>query len=185
MLKNLITRPVTGFFSCLLLWLFMTLPTALPAQAQDMIPTEQEKQPLSAAEIFEQLPPEIQEELKAEADTVFRQCEQRTYYARLHDCGCIAISFLDQRILQGPNATNFNLWQEIGPECINVAGMAGDSYESCTKRFFNQEKYNEFCECYANTMADKYKKSPIDNSYHLSNLSASAYTECHPLRPPG
>jgi len=134
----------------------------------------------TSAGLYAQLPPEIQEELNEEAQKIYTDCSFSSRYAQFHDCRCLAIQYLDKRIMKGPEATEAALLTAIAGECVNDAGVAGYYYPQCKAQFSSLITSNieEFCTCYANQMAKNYAKQPSLYHYHLRNLTSAAFRSC-------
>jgi hypothetical protein len=154
-------------------------PVIIPGVLPD---AEPEMPGYSSVKSYESLPPEIQGELADEAQKVYDDCTFGEQYSQFHDCECIAVQYLDKRILAGPDATEGQLMSEISGSCVNKAGVAGYYYPTCHKQFSafikSLDDLDKFCICYANTMAKKYAEQPSLYRFHLRNLTGAALSEC-------
>lgn len=154
-MRNLLFIFIISFFSFV-----------LPSYAQDSsvwIPRTPEKKEYSPNKIFKDLPPEIQEDLLEEAETVYKKCQEIAAPGdQLLDCGCISIKFLDKRILDGPDVPREYLVQSLDTkECKSIENIAARLYSFCTQSYYWMSGYEDMCQCAANKGSKNLMKYDI------------------------
>jgi hypothetical protein len=136
--------------------------------------------------VFLKLPRNLQDELLAEADKYHNECSLNTTYAQKHDCNCLSIHFMNERLKNGPDKSSDTINADIMEDCVDTASTAGAAYDKCMRLY--QEMYpnntKALCECFARRFALKYAKKPIANSDYEMNLSMQSLTECRSLTDP-
>ena len=154
------------------------------AQAQDnrlflpQAPKEPEKQ-YSYSEVFNQLPPEIQQQLVDEAMIIEDECSGRNRYSTFYDCRCMAVKYIDQRIKLGPDANQNQVYESIdNKECRSIEGMAGYTYERCYRHNSMDPKVEEKCTCAANEVAKKMFDVDILSGPVVQRLTVQAFIDC-------
>ena len=157
---------------------------AMPKNAwsQKLLPeaNQEEEETLDPQEIFPQLPVEIQEEILAESEQVFKECEYEKGYARYRDCRCLAVKFMDERTIRGPEEDKLKIWYSVQDECKFEEGIAGESFRQCmsTNAKSDMKKVEQYCNCFANSIAKLYKESESTQGYYfMRNISVKAYAE--------
>lgn len=169
---------------------------ALPATAQIRIDdpgagTSAESLPQSGNPVFESLLPEIQDEILAESEMVQQNCERDANYAFFHDCECIAIRFIQERLERGPEAHWLNIRNGIRSQCVNVPGIAGHSFDYCMNtlgplssgtRNLPDDQLEEHCRCFARTMARNYDSAPNPNYRYISHMRVNSMRQCRDQR---
>ena len=131
--------------------------------------------------IFRALPPDVQKQILDETEQVQRDCEVKAFYAKWHDCRCIAAKFLDERLERGPDADQAMMLVELGSKCVDEAGVAGYSYNECMNiggNSSNPVDNDNYCTCYANKMAAIYRDNPATTISDITHLSIAAYGQC-------
>ena len=80
-----------------------------------------------------------------------------------HDCDCMAMRYLDQRVEMGPYATSGQIMLRIDTACPNIPAIAGEAYEDCVRRPISvpssAKSVEDYCACFANTYAKLFKAS--------------------------
>ncbi len=131
--------------------------------------------------IYNQLPPEDQERLINEANTVFEYCSNRQLFSQFHDCRCVASKFMDERI-QNPDLKKriIGVADKVASQCPNGPGTAGYGYKQCRKLYKRRMDVGleDFCTCYANTFAALYKEDPRAFMPHITKISAASLVGC-------
>lgn len=133
--------------------------------------------------VFASLPPDMQEELLAEMDNAHRICAGSVSYRIYHDCDCIAVKFLDRRLMKGPEFGFSNLMYEVSRECVNEVEIAGNEFQRCLMRMQQYgDKYKEkslaMCECVGNEYAKAYAAVPVTSMRYQMNLAVNAQLKC-------
>ncbi len=139
------------------------------------------------SDVFYALPPDLQQEILDETELVHSDCTKKLDYAKFHDCGCIAATFMDERLKRGPDAHQYIILNEIGNGCVDEPGVAGASYDLCINqmvyispatRGFREAELKPFCECFARTMAARYAKSPFASYEYIGEMRGEVMMEC-------
>lgn len=134
---------------------------------------------MTAAEIFEVLPRDIQDEIIDEAEQVAQRCANQDVNSQFYDCECIAARFIDARVLRGPEISAYSLVAELEPECVNSAGVAGYAYNQCSgMNAYGAQNAEEVCSCYGNYVAKQFSKTPVASFSFFSKISANAIIAC-------
>jgi hypothetical protein len=126
------------------------------------------------------LPEPTKEEI-TEANAVGTTCRisnEQDYY----DCDCIALTYLQQRVLYKAINKTFDEFAEkenAKKACPNPTAIAGRSYTTCMSWAPRmRQDYESFCECYGNAYAEAFSKNPAityqDNKY----VMAAALNNC-------
>jgi hypothetical protein len=163
---------------------------AMPAAAQKLPPQrqqEKEKFP-SMQHVFEQLPPDMQQELMDEMETVRTECQQNSVISVYQDCDCRAVKFLDARLAAGPEPSTNQLAYQVSMECPNKPAIAGHEYKSCLQNFKHlindsPQDLEKFCKCTANSVAQEYALAPADSLMYQTRLTVAAYNKCYRICP--
>lgn len=152
------------------------LPPKLEKKTQDLMGTE--------SEIFQSLSPEIQKEVLDEAQSVYDNCKGNYMYSRLHDCRCLSVFFLDQRLREGPEKYRNLIIDDIVKVCPNTPELAGLVYGRCTgsTRYQKLKNTDEYCSCVANQTARLYKERPIPKHSYVAVISAESHILCKDVR---
>lgn len=152
------------------------LPPKLEKKAPDLMGTE--------SEIFKSLSLEIQKEVLDEVQSVFDNCQGNYMYSRLHDCRCVSVFFMDQRLREGPEKHRNFIIDDVAKVCPNTPELAGLVYGRCTANISYQRLKNtdEYCSCVANQAARLYKKRPIPKHSYVAVLSAESHILCKDVR---
>jgi hypothetical protein len=121
--------------------------------AQDILAPEQA--PPDPQEIFVQLPLEIQNEIIDESIQVQEFCEAHPSYPTMYDCSCIALKFIDTRILEGPGQSNpVKVAQRHAASCKDAAISISRGFQLCANVTGSmQYGQGEYCECFARRYA--------------------------------
>ena len=79
--------------------------------------------------------------------------------AQRYDCECLAVNYLNKKIVYDDEKSEYDIFQEISAECIDTASVAGAIYTECASMGLIDPKWSEsFCECYANAYTGEFKK---------------------------
>lgn len=155
---------------------------AIPGMKDTAPTTYRDADPLKNP-IFLKLPRDLQDELLAEADKYHNECVNNTTYAQKHDCNCLSIHFMNERLKNGPDKSGDAINVDIMEDCVDTASTAGAAYDQCMSLY--QEMYpnntKALCECFARRYALKYAKKPIANPDYEMNLSMQSLTECRSI----
>lgn len=140
----------------------------------------QDGEEINYRKIFDKLPPDIQKSLEDEAQGQFSLCNSDPLYSRTYDCRCMAVKYLDERIKRGPETSNAVIRRAVQLQCVDVASLAGLQYQNCQDSYgyFLKWKADEFCKCYANSVAKYFAKNPSNKTDYLPSLGVSAAQEC-------
>ena len=160
------------FFKLILIVSLLTiaLPAQLGAQGRtSYIPNTntpvspaRKKNTVELAHIFDNLPPEVQEELIDEALAAKSTCEGTGGGQSRQDCECVSMKFLDARLLAGPEPNKDAIWLALDvTECNTSTMAAGHMYDLCTEVYSRHSASTEqVCECTAREGAKKIGKNP-------------------------
>lgn len=129
--------------------------------------------------IFDQLPPEIQQDIVDEAEVVRIQCGKRTGMNTYNDCECAAAKWLEARA-RDPMQLRSWLINKVMKECPNIPGIAGDAYDGCRSTTSRMEYHSaeKYCTCVGNRTAMLYEQSPPTKISGLQNLQVRARLQC-------
>jgi hypothetical protein len=136
--------------------------------------------------LFDSLPRDIQDQIMAEASVVEQNCAADMTYSYFHDCECLGAKFIDARV-NNPDVAKETLTFRMRKDCVNEPGIAGYSYNYCMKQFvymmpaakgFTDAKRDEYCKCYARTMAKRYADSPEPTHSYINNLQITSLNAC-------
>lgn len=151
------------------------------AVAQDEGQPAAGNDPLIDNHIYKQLPPEDQEKLIEEATHLYNYCEERTTFAHLHDCRCVAAKAMEVR-LNDPESkkTIIAVGDEVADQCPNGPGAAGYAYNQCVSLYTNIMAYglDTFCTCYANAFGRRFIEAPGSYLPYLRKIGVAALAEC-------
>lgn len=103
---------------------------------------------------------DIPDEYIIEASKFGEECRNDYTLPLYFDCRCMAVTFLDERIKRGPDASVSGIRNSMGDKCKDGTGIAGQIYEECLNDFVNAPKHldpEEFCSCYGNTYAEIFE----------------------------
>lgn len=120
--------------------------------AQDMSAPEAEKSKIDMSD--------IPDEFIIEASEFGEYCRNDHTMPLYFDCRCKAVSYLDERIKRGPDASGSSIRIAIANLCKDGTGISGHVYEKCLNDFVNAPKHldpEEFCSCYGNTYAEYFE----------------------------
>lgn len=124
-------------------------------------------------------PTDIPEEVLAEMARVESDCSQNFFYSSFHDCRCIAVKFVDERMKRGPDVAHTTILTAVTNECPNIPGAAGYIYASCSQYMdWTNPVEDSYCRCTANRVAEKYGKAPRMNTRYIQRLRRDAMVEC-------
>lgn len=172
------------FLSALLSVLLIAIPQQ--SRAQLLMPGAEEKK-AEAVEIFQKMPKEWQDDILDETQKIESDCRQQKTYSEYHDCNCIADKFFVERVFKGPEDNADILLFQLDKDCINEEGIMARSVEKCLNIPYiaaNDLKIS-LCSCYADQMAQQYKKYPNADYRHIGKLSSSALIHCRRLERTG
>lgn len=131
--------------------------------------------------IFLALPPEMQEEILDEAIGFQVECNRKRTYATFHDCECLSLRYLEERLLRGPEASADSIEYHIAHECTNPASIAGFAYGRCFRLYQTTTRPDDLertCECYANEFAQRYANRPRANNQHQVRIGVQSIQHC-------
>ena len=119
-----------------------------------------------------------------EAEDVRVQCEGTFNDSRFYDCECMAATFLQDRMLAGPEESRDSLLREVRrkTDCRDAMGAAGSEFSACLSSrsmLPDTVKPGAYCECYANAFATTFEKGRfLVSPRALSRLKLHAHTQC-------
>jgi hypothetical protein len=101
--------------------------------------------------------------------------------AQRYDCECLAVHYLNKKIVYDEEKSEYQIFQEGAGECVDTTSVAGGIYTECKAMGLVDPKWSEdFCECYANAFAEEFKKSGGNLSRRSTiNARAGAMTTCN------
>ncbi len=80
--------------------------------------------------------------------------------AQRYDCECLAVQYLNKKIVYDEQKSDYVIFQESSAQCIDTTAVAGAIYTECQSMGVIDPKWSEeFCECYANAYAGEFKTS--------------------------
>lgn len=138
----------------------------------------------SPSELYDELPPDIQEELAKEKEGIVAGCNSNTDYRKFNDCSCVAKKYMDYRISNGSTPDSSMIWMTINKpdtirECVNETGVAEHFYPICVGNYRDRKSNVErYCKCYADSMAENYRKQPNTSSRNMRKLNLNAVQAC-------
>lgn len=124
----------------------------------------------------------IPDEYIAESKVVYSRCKSNASLYRYYDCKCRALTFLEHRIKDGPEAPRSVLEFRIQKACRDATEAAGAEYQSCLRQYNSMQPGTDpekLCECYANRyveLIDLY--APTIQSKTVVPLKVRARIEC-------
>lgn len=95
-----------------------------------------------------------------EAQGVYLSCTQNPTMSRYNDCECLASSFLELRLQQGPIPREDALLMELNGKCKDSVQSVGAMYSSCMGSVSNDQfgfDRTDYCECYAHKWVEQYE----------------------------
>lgn len=139
----------------------------------------------SPSELYDELPPDIQEELAKEKEGMVAGCNSNTQNRTFNDCSCVVKKYMDYRISNGSAAGGMytigiiDKPDTIG-ECINEAGVAEHYYASCVVNHSDrgEKDVEKYCRCYADSIAKDVKKQATMSDHVLRVISRTSYQAC-------
>ncbi len=134
----------------------------------------------TADEVFATLPTEIQSQILDETHSVHNQCTQYKIYAQLHNCECLGSRYFEERVFS-PEQSKDTIVGAISGECTSVPGVAGYGFDQCiaAMRYVVHETHmSAFCNCFANTLAENYQRSPWPDFENLRALTSKSNATC-------
>lgn len=181
------------FLIILILFLIVAAVQPKTGFAQDdfLLGAPRKDNPKSSAaeEVYRQLPPDEQLRLLDEMEFIYAECQKKKMFSGLHDCQCVAMAFLDERILNyDPLRTPASVANGVARQCPSEENAAGYAFTECQRTYRSQmpKGLEPFCTCYANTFARLYIKNPEAHISNLTGIGSSALLTCsdqHELNP--
>lgn len=155
-----------------------------PAAAEMLAPTKEvlvpgQDTPVPSEEQYI-LPENIPDILMAEVMDIKNNCDASGLYATYHDCNCIAVKFLDERLKSDPDTPKERVKKIVENRCPNTPAIAGFMYTSCVsfRKRDDPEGYVSFCTCAANEVAKRYSEHPDMNLRYIRRLKKEAFVSC-------
>lgn len=168
---------------------------------QELAEMHAEETRFADGQIFSQLSGEHLQRLQDEAVQVFAYCKEQNLFSALHDCGCIAERFVDERLvpededqpengfggmtLDLPGSSTprdiTSIANDVAEHCPNKAGAANYAFNKCVGQYsFRLGTATEpFCVCYAEKYAEGYMREPRAHISHLTGIGSGALQACH------
>ena len=152
---------------------------AIPGRTQAIDPRADDGRDPLKNPIFHALSRGMQDQLLAEAQDYHGQCTTRIVYAAMHNCDCLSIHYLNER-LKKPDASQSTLTNIIVDDCIDQPSIAGYAYGRCIDIYSSSypDIIKPLCECYARRYASEFAKNPNDNSDAEIHLGVRVVGEC-------
>ncbi len=125
-------------------------------------------------------PADIPEILMNEMKEIERNCEANYFYSSFHNCRCVAVKFLDERLKSDPDIPQSTIFKRVNAQCPDKIAIAGFVYRSCYDfmKFHRPDDYVDFCECAAKDVAEKYAARPAVNLRYIESLRKKAFIGC-------
>lgn len=107
-------------------------------------------------------------------------CRNNYLQSSFHDCECLAVKFLDARLLSDPEQNKDRVLQSVTSQCADETKIAGFIYTGCIgfMRFTNPDSAESFCGCASNQVAVNYTRNPLMSLRYIENLRRNAYNTC-------
>jgi len=124
-----------------------------------------------AAAVFSQLPEEIQSRILSEGETAYTECSSGTRNNAYYDCDCVKLKVIENRTLKGPEPNPYSIQKESHNSCIDFKSIAKYQKNRCKGSSIVDPRrydYDQFCNCYGNTIASKAEERP----HMISTLDA-------------
>jgi hypothetical protein len=124
-------------------------------------------------------PEDIPQILLDEMKEIEQNCEGNYFYSSFHDCRCVAVRFLDERLKSDPETPQFIIFKRVNAQCPDKTAIAGFVYRSCYDMAkIDRPDYIDFCECVAKEMTEAYAKRPMVNMSYIQDLRKTAFRSC-------
>ena len=124
----------------------------------------------------------IPDEVFREAKIFEKYCSIQPNFRPYYDCECLAASFLDERIEQGPDASRSSIMLAIEDRCQDATEAAGIQYNTCLGNALLLPRNIEpeaYCSCYANQFAEIFEDNKVKpGPGNLTRVQTMAHTEC-------
>ena len=124
-----------------------------------------------AAAVFSQLPEEIQSRILSEGETAYTECSSGTRNNAYYDCDCVKLKVIENRTLKGPEPNPYSIQKDSHNSCIDFKSIAKYQKNKCKGSSIVDPRrydYDQFCNCYGNTIASKAEERP----HMISTLDA-------------
>ena len=138
-------------------------------------------------ENLDRMMPSMREEVLSEAERIYTQCAygegmQKHFY----HCECIALHYLNQRLLLGPDAHQSTLMLNItsseatNRECVNPVAVAGHHWELCNLSIRDRSgaEKERLCACFANRTTEIFMEYPVYGPAIMVGIPTRAYRDC-------
>ena len=136
--------------------------------------------------VFDSLPRDVQDQIRAEAGEVKLECSQEPVFSYFHDCACMATKFVDERKAD-PTESRLALMYKMRFECVNEPGIVEYNHKYCMGHFvhmsprargFPDEKMEEYCRYFSKTVASNYARKPNPHYTYITDIQAEAMSSC-------
>ena len=129
--------------------------------------------------IFLSLSTELQGQIIDESQSFYGDCQARTSYAVMHNCSCLSIHYMNQRI-KHPDRSRAKIGDDIMLDCVDVPAVAGYSYNKCVNLYSSSyaNMIKPLCECYASNFARSYADHPDTTSQYEIDLGVKTIMAC-------
>lgn len=97
-----------------------------------------------------------------EAQDVYLTCKDSGLMSRYHDCECMASSFLELRLQQGPIPNRDTIMLGLRDKCKNLVDSVGYEYTLCMNDVNSQHHgvdSETYCTCYAKRWVDLFDRA--------------------------
>jgi len=97
-----------------------------------------------------------------------------------YKCDCLANKYIQKKVVYDDTITDYDIYKQTAPDCVDVTAVAGLSYMECSKLGEVDPRWSEdYCECYANTFAKDFAQAGGDMSRaRTMNTRTDAMKEC-------
>lgn len=157
---------------------------AIPGSAQQSdSKTYRDADPLKNP-VFLDLSREMQDELLAESQKFNDECQTKTTYAQKHDCACLSVHFLNERLKFGPDKPYDTINMDIMSDCVDKPATAGYAFNKCMSLYSGMfpGDLKSLCECYARRFTQSYAAKPSPNADYEMNLGINALGDCRKIQ---
>lgn len=113
---------------------------------------------------------------------IYNACTRNQVLRTTFNCECVAVDFLESRIVRGAQADQRTLSIQSRKNCVDTAQVAGTYYKRCLDWAVSlRNDYEQFCSCYGNEYALTFAKDPLRPNAGRENLMTQAMNSCNSM----
>ncbi len=151
-----------------------TQPGTMPADRLQL--PEEEAPPKKLYDSIEDIPTEVLQDAKRFES----YCTNNTLIKRHYNCECLSSKYLDQRIIDGPDAHFTVVMSKIMDQCFDIPAAAAHGYDRCigtgSMTYDGGMDPEEYCQCVANNYALLVQRSKGAISGRITSHAMSSAT---------